>query len=147
MIDEKSLRAILYLAIPELLFAVVISFIAAVKLQEASISEVYSYVESFLTEFFYTSVSLTFDSILIVTLVSFVLQLIAKNHIKYGRIFSLGVYASTLPLILKYIMFIIAYVAGFGIKFFKFIYIPIFIFYFIKNYKAIFNIKEGKKKK
>ena len=144
MIEEKSVTAILYLAIFELTFTFVISILVAKNFMTASFKEIYDYANNFLVDFIDNSLTLTFDTILILSVSGYMYFLISKNKVKYSKMFCLATYASTLAMIIKYIIFIINYSTNISIEYFKYIYIVITIIYFIINLKGIMP-KETKK--
>ena len=144
MIEEKSVTAILYLAIFELTFTFVISILVAKNFMTASFKEIYDYANNFLVDFIDNSLTLTFDTILILSVSGYMYFLISKNKVKYSKMFCLATYASTLAMIIKYIIFIINYSTNISIEYFKYIYIIITIIYFIINLKGIMP-KETKK--
>ena len=131
MVEEKSAYAILYLAIFELGFTVLISIIATNRFVTSSFSEVYDYVYNFLADFFYNSLSLTFDTILVLSVLGYLYRIITKNKVKYSKMFCLATYASTTAMILKYIVFLVNYLTNLNIQYFNYIYIFIVIIYFI----------------
>lgn len=139
MIEEKSGYAILYLAIFELSFTVLISIIAAKNFFTASFREIYEYAYDFLVDFFDKSLSLTFDTILILSVLGYLYKLITKNKVKYSKMFCLATYSSTTAMILKYIVFLINYITNIDIHYFNYIYILIVIIYFIMNFKKVNN--------
>ena len=141
MIDSGSWYAIAYLGIPELLFSAVISALATIKMLDSTLVEIYQYGKSFLFMFFWNSISLTFDSILILTLITFIIEKIKKKEISYSRFFCLATYASTLPMILKYIIFTISYAKDYNNVWLRFLYIGILLIYYFTNYKSIFSKK------
>ena len=71
MIEEKSGYAILYLAIFELVFTVIISIIAARNLLTASFEEVYDFAYNFLEDFIDNSLTLTFNTILVLSVLGY----------------------------------------------------------------------------
>ena len=144
MIEEKSVTAILYLAIFELTFTFVISILVAKNFMTASFKEIYDYANNFLVDFIDNSLTLTFDTILILSVSGYMYFLISKNKVKYSKMFCLATYASTLAMIIKYIIFIINYSTNISIEYFKYIYIVITIIYSIINLKGIMP-KETKK--
>ena len=147
MIDSGSWYAIAYLGIPELLFSVLISVFATIKMLDSTLVEIYQYGKSFLFMFFWNSVSLTFDSILILTLITFLIEKLRKKDVSYSRFFCLATYASTLPMIIKYIIFTISYIHDYNNGWLRFIYIGILLIYYFTNYKSVFqnNNKSNKK--
>ena len=134
MIKEKSAYAILYLTIFEFGFTVLISIIATKKFLASSFSEMYNYVYYFLTNFFYNSLSLTFDTIFILSVLGYLYRLIIKNKTKYSKMFCLATYASTTAMIIKYIVFLVNYLTNIDIQHFNYIYIFMVIIYFIANF-------------
>ena len=147
MIDSGSWYAIAYLGIPELLFSVLISVFATIKMLDSTLVEIYQYGKSFLFMFFWNSISLTFDSILLLTLITFLIEKLRKKDISYSRFFCLATYASTLPMIIKYIIFTISYIHDYNNGWLRFIYIGILLIYYFTNYKSVFqnNNKSNKK--
>lgn len=139
MVEEKSAYAILYLAIFELGFTVLISIIATNRFLTSSFSEVYDYVYNFLADFFYNSLSLTFDTILVLSVLGYLYRIITKNKVKYSKMFCLATYASTTAMILKYIVFLVNYLTNLNIQYFNYIYIFIVIIYFIANFNKTAN--------
>lgn len=135
MINEKSGYAILYLAIFELSFTVIISIIAARSFLTASFREIYEYAYNFLVDFFDNSLSLTFNTILILSVLGYLYKLITKNRVKYSKMFCLATYSSTTAMILKYIVFFINYITNMDIHYFNYIYFVIVIIYFIVNFE------------
>ena len=134
---QKSLSTIGYLALLELLFTVVISTIIAKNFQSFSFSEVYNYVYSFLVDFFYNSVSLTFDTILVISVLLWLIFMITKNKVKYSKMFNLVAYASTTSMMIKYIFFIYKYVISgqfvSEMSLFNAVYIAIVVIYVLGN--------------
>ena len=134
---QKSLSTIGYLALLELLFTVVISTIIAKNFQSFSFSEVYNYVYSFLVDFFYNSVSLTFDTILVISVLLWLIFMITKNKVKYSKMFNLVAYASTTSMMIKYIFFIYKYVKSgqfvSEMSLFNAVYIAIVVIYVLGN--------------
>ena len=134
---QRSLSTIGYLAILELLFTVGISTIIAKNFQSFSFSEVYNYVYSFLVDFFYNSVSLTFDTILVISVLLWLVFLITKNRVKYSKMFNLVAYASTTSMMIKYIYFIYKYLTSgqfvSEMNLFNAIYIAIVVIYVLGN--------------
>ena len=134
---QKSLSTIGYLALLELLFTVVISTIIAKNFQSFSFSEVYNYVYSFLVDFFYNSVSLTFDTILVISVLLWLIFMITKNKVKYSQMFNLVAYASTTSMMIKYIFFIYKYVKSgqfvSEMSIFNAVYIAIVVIYVLGN--------------
>ena len=147
MIDSGSWYAIAYLGIPELLFSVLISVLATIKMLDSTLVEIYQYGKSFLFMFFWNSVSLTFDSILILTLITFLIEKLRKKDVSYSRFFCLATYASTLPMIIKYIIFTISFIHDYNNGWLRFIYIGILLICYFTNYKSVFqnNNKSNKK--
>lgn len=141
MIEKKSRYAISYLAFLELIFTVIISTLVARKFMMSSFIEIYKYVENFLVDFFYNSVSLTFDTIMIFSIVGYLYQIIRKPKVKYYQMFCLATYSSTMSMIFKYIVFIVAYTVNVKINYFQYVYIIIALIYFIANYRIA--IKEN----
>ena len=139
MVEEKSAYAIWYLAIFELGFTVLISIIATNRFVTSSFSEVYDYVYNFLADFFYNSLSLTFDTILVLSVLGYLYRLITKNKVKYSKMFCLATYASTTAMILKYIVFLVNYLIKLNIQYFNYIYIFIVFIYFIANFNKTAN--------
>lgn len=137
MIEEKSGIAILYLAILELVFTIVISVIAAKSLASATFAEVFDYAYNFLVDFFYNSVSLTFDTILVISVLAYLYKIIKKRNVKYSKMFCLATYSSTTAMILKYIIFLINYLTNVSIKYFNYFYIILVIIYFVLNFRKI----------
>lgn len=142
MVAEKSGYAILYLAIFELSFTVVISVIAAKSFLTASFREIYEYAYNFLVDFFDNSLSLTFDTILVLSILGYLYKLVTKKKVKYSKMFCLATYSSTTAMILKYIVFFINYVTNIDITYFNYIYIAIVIIYFLANFKEVANSTE-----
>lgn len=142
MINSNSIFAIIYLAIFELIFTLIISILVVTKFQTFSIIEVYNYVYNFLVDFLYNSISLTFDTILIISIIVFALIRSGfKKKIKYARIFNLCVYSSTFGMIVKYIVFIVKYQTNnLSINYFRYIYILITIIYIVINFKILLNL-------
>lgn len=140
--ETKSIFAILYLAVFEILFTLIISIIAANNMMSLSILDVYAYVEGFLIDFFYNSVSLTFDTIMIISILGYLYQIIKKEKVKYSKMFCFAVYSSTLAMFIKYVVFVLNYSYNLiQINYFKYIYIVLVIIYFIKNYKTVVERK------
>ena len=140
MIEEKSGYAILYLAIFELVFTVIISIIAARNLLTASFEEVYDFAYNFLEDFIDNSLTLTFNTVL-----GYLYKLITKNKVKYSKMFCLATYSSTTAMILKYIMFMANYLTNLNIHYFNYIYVIIVIIYFVVNFKkSIENTQKDK---
>lgn len=137
MVEEKSGYAILYLAIFELSFTIIISFIAAKSFLTASFTEIYEYAYDFLVDFFYNSLSLTFDTILVLSILGYVYKLITKNKVKYSKMFCLATYASTTAMILKYIVFSVNYLTNIDIYYFNYIYVIIVLIYFVVNLEKL----------
>ena len=88
MTNQTSWYAIGYLAIFEIIFTIVISILVAQKFFTASFIDIYKYAESFLVDFFDNSVSLTFDTILILSVLAYIYQIL-KNKEKYEDVYSL----------------------------------------------------------
>lgn len=139
MTNQTSWYAIGYLAIFEIIFTIVISILVAQKFFTASFIDIYKYAESFLVDFFDNSVSLTFDTILILSVLAYIYQILKKDKKKYSKMFCLATYSSTLALILKYVVFVYNYNQNKNIEYFYFIYIGIVVSYFIVNYKKAIN--------
>ena len=137
MIADNSWWAIAYSAIPEILFTIMISIIVTYKSLDLTLTEIYWYVKDTLLPFFFESLSLTFDSILVITIISYVFQLIKKKRVNYSRLFCLGTYASTLPMILKYIFYTFSFLKGYKTLWFNIVYLIIFVLYYVVNYKSI----------
>jgi hypothetical protein len=142
MAEENSWYAILYLAILELSFTVVISIIVARNFLTATFMEIYSYASNFLVDFFDNSLSLTFNTILILSVVGYLYKIIIKDKVKYSKMFSLATYASTLAILIKYVIFILNYQFSISIEYFKYIYFAIVLIYFIVKFKEIFTNKK-----
>ena len=145
MIEEKSGYAILYLAIFELVFTVIISIIAARNLLTASFEEVYDFAYNFLEDFIDNSLTLTFNTILVLSVLGYLYKLITKNKVKYSKMFCLATYSSTTAMILKYIMFMANYLTYLNFLYLKYIYVIIGIIYFVVNFKkSIENTQKDK---
>ena len=137
MVEEKSGFAILYLAIFELTFTVVLSFIVAKNFFNASFMDIYEYANTFLVDFIDNSLSLTFNTILVLSVIGYLYCLITKGKVKYSKMFCLATYASTLSMILKYVILIVSYTNEIEIPFFNYIYAVIVVIYFILNFKKV----------
>lgn len=137
MIEEKSGYAILYLAILEFLFTIVISAIVAKNFLQSSFKEMYEYALNFLVDFFDNSLSLTFNSILVLSVLGYVLRLITRKKVKYSKMFCLATYSSTLAMVLKYIVFVVSYTKNIEMPYFSYIYFGIVTIYFIINFRKI----------
>ena len=137
MIADSSWWAIAYLAVPEIIFSIAIAIVVTIRSLDLTLTEIYEYVQSFLLPFFFESLSLTFDSILLITIVSYIFQLIKKKRVNYSKLFSLGTYASTLPIILKYIFYVLIFLKGYKSLWFNIIYLILFVLYYVLNYKSI----------
>lgn len=137
MVEEKSGLAILYLAIFELTFTVVLSFIVAKNFFNASFMDIYEYANTFLVDFIDNSLSLTFNTILVLSVIGYLYCLITKSKVKYSKMFCLATYASTLSMILKYVILIVSYTNEIEIPFFNYIYAVIVVIYFILNFKKV----------
>lgn len=137
MVEEKSGFAILYLAIFELTFTVVLSFIVAKNFFNASFMDIYEYANTFLVDFIDNSLSLTFNTILVLSVIGYLYCLITKSKVKYSKTFCLATYASTLSMILKYVILIVSYTNEIEIPFFNYIYAVIVVIYFILNFKKV----------
>lgn len=135
MVEEKSGYAILYLAIFELVFTVIISVIAARNLLTASFEEVYDFAYNFLEDFIDNSLTLTFNTILVLSVLGYLYRLLTKNKVKYSKMFCLATYASTTAMILKYIVFMVNYITNMDIYYFNYVYVIIVIIYFVVNFK------------
>ena len=141
MIRQTSWYAIFYLAILELVFTVIISVLVARQFLTASFIDVYQYVEGFLVDFFYNSVSLTFDTILVLSVGAYLYQLIKKDKKQYSKMFCLAAYSSTFAMIIKYIVFIYSYSQTQEVKYFHFIYVGMVLLYFVINYEKTIHEK------
>lgn len=135
MTSQTSMFAIGYLAIFEFVFTLVIAILFARSFFTASFFDIFEYVTGFLVDFFDNSISLTFDTIIILSIGAYIFQIIKRNRKKYSKLFSLATYSSSLAMILKYIVFIYNYTQNSFIDYFNYIYIGIVIFYFLFNYK------------
>lgn len=142
MTNQTSWYAIGYLAIFEIIFTIAISILVAKNFFTASFIDIYKYAESFLVDFFDNSVSLTFDTILILSALAYLYQILKKDKKKYSKMFCLATYSSTLAIIIKYIVFIYNYTQNKNIEYFYFIYIGIVLSYFLFNYKKAIDIKK-----
>ena len=137
MTSQTSLFAICYLAILEFIFTLIIAVLFAKSFFTASFFDIYEYITNFLIDFFDNSISLTFDTIMILSVGAYIFQILKKDKKKYSKMFSFAVYSSTLAMICKYIVFIYNYTQSSFIDYFNYIYIGIVIFYFIVNYKKV----------
>lgn len=135
MINQTSWYAIFYLAIFELAFTIIISTIVAKNFIGMSFMDIYQYANDFLVNFFDNSISLTFDTIFVLSIIGYLYQFLRKNKKKYATMFCLATYSSTLAMVLKYIIYICNYEQNKDIQYFKFIYIGIVVIYFLINYK------------
>lgn len=147
MVNSSSILAIVYLAIFELIFTLIISVLVVMNFQTFSVMEVYNYVYNFLVDFLYNSISLTFDTILVVSIIVFVvIRIILKKKIKYSRVFNLCTYSSTFGMIVKYIVFVVKYQTNnLTINYFRYIYILITIIYIAINFNVLLKLDEAKK--
>lgn len=139
MINQTSWYAIFYLAILEISFTVIISILATKNFINSPFIDIYKYIRDFLSDFFYNAISMTFDTILILSIFAYLYQIIRKNKKKYSRFFCLATYSSTLAMIIKYIVLINAYNQSINVKYFRYIYIVIVLVYFLINYKNAIN--------
>lgn len=145
MTSQTSWYAIAYLAILEFAFTLIIAILFARSFFTASFFDIFEYITGFLVDFFDNSISLTFDTIMILSIGAYIFQIIKRDKKKYSKMFCLATYSSSLAMILKYIVFIYNYTQGSFINYFNYIYIGIVIFYFFFNYKKA--IKENKLEK
>ena len=137
MTSQSSWYAIFYLAIWEFLFTLIIAILFARSFFTASFFDIYEYITNFLVDFFDNSISLTFDTIMILSIAAYLFQIIRKDKKKYSKMFSFLVYSSSLAMIFKYIVFIYNYTQNSYIDYFNYVYIAIVIFYFLFNYKDV----------
>ena len=142
MASQSSWYAIFYLAIWEFLFTLIIAILFAKSFFTASFFDIYEYINSFLIDFFDNSISLTFDTIMILSIVAYLFQIIKKDKKKYSKMFSFLVYSSSLAMILKYAVFIYNYTQSTYINYFNFVYIGIVLFYFLFNYKKVVTVSK-----
>lgn len=153
MISESPFRAIGYLAILELLFVLILCGTVAHDIANGSIGGsfdgIYYFVSEYLVVFLYDSIALTLDTMLVLTIGFYVLRRIMKKRVKYSQIFNLATYASTLPLLIKYVSYSIFYfIQAFDLRIIKAVYIIILLIYFVINikYLPIYEKKEEENK-
>lgn len=139
MVNQTSWYAIYYLAIFELIFTIIISILAIPTFVYSSFIDIYNYIMSFLANFFYNAISMTLDTILILSVCAYLYQILRKDKKSYSKLFCLATYSSTLAMILKYIVLIYSYTQGLVIEYFKYIYIAISLLYFLLNYRKSFD--------
>ena len=142
MILESPFRAIGYLAILELLFVLILCGTVAHDIANGSIGGsfdgIYYFVSEYFVVFLYDSVALTLDTMLVLTIAYYVLRRIMKKRVKYSHIFNLATYASTLPLLIKYVSYSIFYfVQAFDLRIIKIVYTVIMLLYFFINCKHL----------
>ena len=142
MTSQTSWYAIFYLAILEFLFTLIIAILFARSFFTASFFDIYEYINTFLIDFFDNSISLTFDTIMILSIAVYVFQIIKKDKKRYSKIFSYLVYSSSLAMILKYIVFIYNYTQNTYINYFNYIYIVIVLLYMVLNYKKVITVSK-----
>ncbi len=142
MTSQSSMYSILYLAILEFIFTLIIAILFAKSFFTASFFDIYDYITNFLVDFFDNSISLTFDTIMILSIGAYVFQILKKDKKKYSKMFSFTVYSSTLAMIFKYVIFIYNYTQNTYINYFNYIYIIIVLFYFLFNYKNVITISK-----
>ena len=150
MIKESVFRAIAYLAVLELLFVLVLSYIVARDIANGAIGKspigIYYFIYDYLLGYFlYDSIALTFDSMLILTLGYYIIRILIKKKVRYSHIFNLATYASTLPLLINFASYIIYYdVQAFDLRMLKLAYVYLFALYFFTQSKHLEVIEENK---
>ena len=153
MIVESPFKAIGYLAILELLFVLILCGTVAHDIANGSIGGsfdgIYYFVSEYLVVFLYDSIALTLDTMLVLTIAYYILRRIIKKRVKYSHIFNLATYASTLPLLIKYVSYSIFYfVQAFDLRIIKIVYTVLMLLYFFINSKhlPIYEKKEERDK-
>ena len=145
MTSQISWYAIAYLAILEFAFTLIIAILFARSFFTASFFDIFEYITGFLVDFFDNSISLTFDTIMILSIGAYIFQIIKRDKKKYSKMFCLATYSSSLAMILKYIVFIYNYTQNSFINYFNYVYVGIVIFYFLFNYKKAIKENESEK--